>query len=480
MNTSVDLVDRREVEMTVGAKSSRYFAVTTPGLTATRWLSHVLASHPDVYVAHGKFALDSVIAGDFHKEKETAHLESLTRGNQTREFYEQRSLEEVLALYRGIKPGARAHGCVHSYTMHTLAQAAQHPDTLANVRVVNVVRHPVDFIASHESLVRAAEKHPRLYQSYLDEVFPQVLREFPELYLMRCPEFRAFFAFAISCRAVSDLLYDMCYPNVRHLKMEALTTQVDVLSEFCAELTGVAYAKETLDEYIRLGAINRHRAGTARRQPHETYAAWAPWQQDIAQMMISGLVLDWLETLGYDLSMLEAQAAPASAGKGTEAPCLADCLRSMDQRHPLLAFMTPKGRERKHIVEADLQGFHMTRHEGKFYAMARTQEIGDISKLDDETLQELHEDGLCVGGASIAEVWQALALVLGSNPQLIEEYHGYNLIMFRKVCYAAPLGLALDLDRLTARERKQLIRNNRLIAGGTPVVVKQQIDALAP
>src|ERR1700736_1604131 len=125
MNTSVDLVDRRKVEMTAGAKSLRYFTVTTPGLTATRWLSHVLASHPDVYVAHGKFALDSVLAGDFHKEKETAHIESLTRGNQTRDFYEQRPLEEVLALYRGIKPGARAYGCVHSYTMHTLAQAVQ-------------------------------------------------------------------------------------------------------------------------------------------------------------------------------------------------------------------------------------------------------------------------------------------------------------------------------------------------------------------
>jgi hypothetical protein len=477
MNTSLDMADSREVEMAAGAKSLRYFAVTTPGLTATRWLSHVLASHPDVYVAHGKFALDSVMAGDFHKEKETAHLESLTRGYQTRDFYEQRPLEEVLALYRGIKPGARAYGCVHSYTMHALAQAAQRPETLANIRVLNVVRHPVDFIASHEGLVRAAEKHPRLYQYYLDEVFPRALREFPELFLMKCPDYRAFFAFAISCHAVSDLLYDMCYPHVRHLKMEALTTQVDVLREFCAELTGLAYADQILDEFIRLGAINRHRAGSARRRSHETYAAWAPWQQDMAQVMISGLVLDWLESLGYDLSMFEAQTTPPDAGKAPEAPCLADCLRSMDQRHPLLAFMTPNGRERKHTVEADLQGFHMTRHEGKFYAVARTLDVDDISKVDEETLQELREDGLCVGGASIAEVWQALALVLASNPQLIEEYRGYNLIRFRKVCYAAPLGIAVDLDRLTARERKQLLRDNKLMVGDTVEIVKRQIDS---
>src|SRR5262249_36251486 len=141
----------------------RYFAVTTPGLTATRWLSHVLAAHPDVYVAHGKFAFDSIMDGDFQKERTSANLESLTRGNQTREFYESRPLEEVLALYRGMKRGARACGCVHSYTMHTLAQAAASAATLADMRVLNVVRHPVDFVASHAALVRAAEKHPSLY-----------------------------------------------------------------------------------------------------------------------------------------------------------------------------------------------------------------------------------------------------------------------------------------------------------------------------
>src|SRR5215468_7103295 len=94
--------------------SPSYFAVTTPGLTATRWLSHVLASHPDVYVAHGKFALDSVTNENFAKERESATLESLARGNETRAFYEKRPLEEVFSLYRGMSAKARAHGCVHS------------------------------------------------------------------------------------------------------------------------------------------------------------------------------------------------------------------------------------------------------------------------------------------------------------------------------------------------------------------------------
>src|SRR5205823_15073874 len=124
----------------------------------------------------------------------TASVESLTRGNETRDFYESRPLEEVLSLYRGLWPEARAHGCVHAYTVHSLARAARRAQTLDGMRIVNIVRHPVDWIASHYALVRSSEQHPRLYQQYLDEVFPQVLREFPELYLLKCPDYRAFVA----------------------------------------------------------------------------------------------------------------------------------------------------------------------------------------------------------------------------------------------------------------------------------------------
>src|SRR5882724_8907772 len=111
--------------MSKTVSSSRLFVVTTPGLSATRWLAYVLASHPDVFVAHGKHALDAVIRGDFRKEKETANHMSLESGNDMWEFYQQRNLEEVYARYRLIKPEARAFGCVHSYTIDALIRSAK-------------------------------------------------------------------------------------------------------------------------------------------------------------------------------------------------------------------------------------------------------------------------------------------------------------------------------------------------------------------
>src|SRR5262249_51037932 len=158
--------------------SGRFFAVTNPGLSATRWLAFVLASNKDVFVAHGKHALDSVIRGDFQREKTSATVDSLARGNDMRAFYESRSLEDVLRQYRQNMPNARAHGCVHSYTIHTLAQAAERPETLAQIHIRNVVRHPVAYLSSHVGLVRAAEKYPTLYQQYVENDFPDALQQF--------------------------------------------------------------------------------------------------------------------------------------------------------------------------------------------------------------------------------------------------------------------------------------------------------------
>jgi hypothetical protein len=102
----------------------------------------------------------------------------------------------------------------------------------------------------------------------------------------------------------------------------------------------------------------------------------------------------------------------------------------------------------------------------------------DISKVDEGSLQDLQEDGLCLRGLTLAEVWRAIARVLSSSPQLIEVYRGFNLITLRERWYAAPVGLAMNLERMRAVERKQLIKDNKLVAGKALEFVKRKIDAL--
>ena len=60
-----------------------------------------------------------------------------------RELYEDYSLEEVFARYQQTRPEANVYGCVHSYTLDNLILATRNPQTLAKLRILNLVRHPV-------------------------------------------------------------------------------------------------------------------------------------------------------------------------------------------------------------------------------------------------------------------------------------------------------------------------------------------------
>jgi hypothetical protein len=442
--------------METNSPSGRFFAVTNPGLSATRWLAHVLASNKDVFVAHGKHQLDSVIGGDFQREKATATVDSLARGNDLRDFYESRSLENVLTHYTQIMPQAHAHGCVHSYTIHTLAEAAQGPEILAQLRIRNVVRHPVAYLASHYGLVRAAERFPRLYQHYVENSFPEAVQQFPELFLLPCPDYRAFVAFAVSCLSVANWVLDLSYPGFRHTKMEMLTTQAETLQEFCEDLTGLLYAPAVLHDFIRQGAINEHRPGAASRHSHEIYAGWQPWQQDMAHLMIPSTLLDWLEDIGYDLPMFREKCTQASEPHRTQIPCLADYLRSLDQRHPLLAFLSPTT-SRIQTIDTEYQGFDVRHTCGKLYAVARSQKLADLSQVDDKTLRQLQEDRLCLAGDSLAELWQIIACMFSARPKQVEVHQGFNLVSYRGKFYALSYSLGpTDLDRLQPKDWKEL------------------------
>jgi hypothetical protein len=451
----------------------RRFAVTTSGLSATRWLSQVLVSHPDVFVAHGKFALDAVAARNFEHDKTAASLLSLTRGNDLRAFYDSHSVEEVFAAYEQIRPYARAWGCVHSYTVHTLAMASSTPDTLDRMRILNVVRHPVSFLASHFGLVRAAEGHPQLYGYYLNEIFPHVLQQFPELFLLPCADFRAFLAFAVSCQAVGNMVFDLCYPGVGHQQMEALTTRSELLRQVCEELTGLPYAVDKMEEFVRQGAINRHRIGPA--CPAEIYDAWEPWQRDMANLMIAPLVLDWFESLGYDVALLRQSATPKSS-ETNRASCLADYLRSLDPRHPLLEQLTPTGTCRAHTIDSDYQGFQWARQGDHLAAWARSLEITDISTIDADTRDDMRHRGLYLESQTQGAIWKGIARIISDNPSLLGECGDHNVIRFRGICYAVMRGHQLDLERLGGDRRRELINTGKLIVLAGENEVQKQID----
>ncbi|MBM4070481.1 MAG: hypothetical protein FJ271_16225 [Planctomycetes bacterium] len=443
--------------------SPRFFGVTNPGLSATRWLAHVLGAHPDVYVAHGKHALDSVQREDFEKAKETAGIDSLVRGNDMAGFYAASTLEEVLTRYQEEKPAARAFGFVHSYTVHTLIRAARHAETLENICIQNLVRHPITYISSHYSLVRQAERYPKLYAHYVGCVFPEAVKEYPELILLECPDYRAFVAFVVSCFGVANLIRDLAYPRIRSVRMEKLTSDLDALRNFCEELTGLPYSADMISGFIRQGAINLHRTDKERKGPNDLYQGWEVWQRDIAHVMIPSTVIDWLENMDYDLSMLRGKSNDGRRS-GTLAPCLGDQLRALDAKHPLLAYLDPTEASDLRFIDEELQGFNLVHQHGQAHAVARSVDVHDLSMLEPGRLRELQDRGLCLTGDSVADVWVAISRSLSVRPELIQSnLRGYDLVAFRGKIFARSRAFEIaDIDRIAVQHFPELERREKL------------------
>jgi hypothetical protein len=299
-------------------------------------------------------------------------------------------------------------------------------EALAGISTLNVLRHPVAYIASHFSLVRASENHPNLYRHYTDVVFRQALEEFPELFLLQCTDYREFLAFAVSCMSVRDFAHDFIHQQFSHVQMEILTTQVEALQSFCTELTGLAYSKSTLQTFIEKGPINRHRKSSSDNQAREIYDGWATWQHDMAHIMIPSDVLDKLEGIGYDISMLRTHYSMSGqrlSNNGTiQEECLADYLRHTNGHEPLLqilqgcdapssisnqAAVEPKSQvhhDLPKLIDSNYHGFNLVQYRAKYYGLAQSLGPLDLTSLDEQTAREYQKAGLYFVAESLDEV----------------------------------------------------------------------------
>ena len=135
----------------------------------------------------------------------------------------------------------------------------------------------------------------------------------------------------------------MLFRSCESIQVEALTRDADVLRGFCEELTGLTFDPARLEAMISEGAINTHKRENASRDPRAIFESWAPWQQDIARMMIPPAVLEMFEANGYDVGMFDlavSQAIPTEAVHDFTPGCsFADYLMEHKPRHKGLALI---------------------------------------------------------------------------------------------------------------------------------------------
>ena len=407
------------------------FLVTTPGLSATRWLSFVLASHPDVYVAHGKHSLESVVERRFDRERQQGDTASLTLGNVMSEFYRCRSLADVFGVYGYIKPDARACGNVHTYTLSELLSRFDPTTDLAGIAVVNVLRHPVDYIASHTALVRSARGYPSLNDHYT-ELFNTALRMCPELLLIKCHDAEIVRDFAVSCFSASQVLNDLRCDYAPHLRMEELTTDVERLAWFCEHLTGLIYRRDDLAGFIKDGPINSHRGTGGRKNSAAVCAEWDDWQWDVADVLLSEELFTRFAAAGYDVSMLRPENRPqisrGAFAAGEPARALADFVNLPEEEETAVS---PKGGQPV-LVEEGYRGFNIVRFQGRHLALSQSLGAVDLLQVDGYWLAERCQSRTVLIATSLIEARQEIDRA---------EHHLTPADHFRSLMAASPLAM---------------------------------------
>ncbi len=139
-------------------------------------------------------------------------------------------------------------------------------------------------------------------------------------------------------------------------------------------------------------------------------------------MMIPGTVLDWLEAMDYDVTMLRVQSSASGKSNAPSSepavPSLADYLQMLDQRHPYLAHLTQPGPSVVQFIDTEHRCFELVHQEGKVYAVARSLgvlqphrlsvahavEPLDLNELPAEDYEEHRYAGRIFVAASVQEV----------------------------------------------------------------------------
>lgn len=285
-------------------RPAQIFLALGPWLADTRWLCLALASRGDVFVSHGHHPLDSLM-GDLQAREDGDDESYFIAGAQLADIYACNRLDQILAAYQRAMPGAAAYGNLGGFTVTSLLEKARPLSKLAGINLLNLTRHPVLQIDTTFRLVQRAKAHPQVYKHYAESMFPEALNQVPAIKpLGQKQPADQFLAFVVSCYRARLSANECYFPLCRHVRMEQLQGDLAALTDFCETLTGLEYQPQLLEPLLRERASHRQRGDHGDRDPRQVHQSWAPWQRDLARLIIPAHLVDEAEALGYEVDML--------------------------------------------------------------------------------------------------------------------------------------------------------------------------------
>jgi len=266
------------------------FIVTSPGYTATKWLAWALNEHPDIHCTHS--------AGVHPTDHDYSLAELNTLVEEKFGARDDTPLEAFLARLEAEAPEAHVVGNVHRYNLTALSRNRERFSGERAVRVVNLVRHPVDWVASGTAqMTRMSEGVERIRDQIARH--HEVHRALHEELGMPQEAMPEDLAFAYLCHRLCLLAREARMQGVRHVPMEAMTSDRDTFSSVVKAVSGREAEEAYLDVVFQKGTIHAHRGGPG-LPSQETYDAWPPWRQRLfTHWACASGVFALYRTLGY-------------------------------------------------------------------------------------------------------------------------------------------------------------------------------------
>ena len=173
-------------------------------------------------------------------------------------------------------------------------------------QIVNLIRHPITWLnscAAHFKYLAEIDPVIRgvLRESYKDNI--SFTKNIVDCYKLDSEDMSTL-AFLNGCVILEKLVEEITqYPSVQHIRMEDITTQPSLFSEFFRRFFGeeISLPSTYLDDIFSMGNINTH-ASEQNSGYDELFSSWPKWQQVAFSHKVSELnLIEVYKNVNYSL-----------------------------------------------------------------------------------------------------------------------------------------------------------------------------------
>lgn len=274
------------------------FVVCTRGCTASKWLSRSLEQLPRFECSHGSGSLTHYDEDYQHGDLiETIHREWFERQATPVEEYIDGQIRDKSKKFTGN---------VHRYQLarhDALFRAA--PD----VRVANVIRHPVTWQDSRTALFMdlmqfVPHVNQQLYYTVVTNF--EFLWPFVKRHGLSIVD-PGFMCFVGNLVALPELSKDASIADFPSFRMEDLVEKPEVFSNLVNYITSGEYSLSEKDVEVIFGAqqLHQHRSGSG-QSAEMTFENWPAWKKELfVPMFFESGLNDAYQRFEYDTRFLE-------------------------------------------------------------------------------------------------------------------------------------------------------------------------------